>query len=78
MADDMSLDIIGLSAEDSYQKSLANPSFHAGKLPLVPAVSEGGDAGKPIMVQSDVAGEEVRSIMMDVAKTVARSIRLSA
>ncbi|WVW86760.1 hypothetical protein I302_108814 [Kwoniella bestiolae CBS 10118] len=41
-----------------------------GKLPLVPSVSDGGDAGRPIMVQSNADGEEVRTTMRGVSEKV--------
>jgi ATP-binding protein involved in chromosome partitioning len=44
-----------------------------GKLPLLSQVSDGGDAGRPVMVQSDGSGpggEEVRGVMRDVAESV--------
>ena len=45
-----------------------------GKLPLVSQVSDGGDAGRPVMVQSQDlrqgGGEEVRGVMRDVAGKV--------
>jgi ATP-binding protein involved in chromosome partitioning len=42
----------------------------AGKIPLVTSVSDGGDAGRPIMVQSKQDGEEVRDVMRRVAENV--------
>ena len=42
----------------------------AGNLPLVTSVSDGGDAGRPVMVQSSPAGEEVRQVMRTVGQTV--------
>jgi len=41
-----------------------------GKLPLVTAVSDGGDAGRPVMVQSGEEGDEVRDAMREVGRTV--------
>jgi len=41
-----------------------------GKIPLVTSVSDGGDAGRPIMVQSREDGEEVRDVMNSVGKRV--------
>ncbi|KAK8849529.1 hypothetical protein IAR55_004863 [Kwoniella newhampshirensis] len=41
-----------------------------GRLPLVTSVSDGGDAGRPIMVQSSKVGREVRSTMRDVGSKV--------
>ncbi|WWC65721.1 uncharacterized protein I303_108343 [Kwoniella dejecticola CBS 10117] len=41
-----------------------------GKLPLVPSISDGGDSGRPITVQSNSEGEEVRGIMKDVSEKV--------
>ncbi|WVR08201.1 hypothetical protein IAU60_005248 [Kwoniella sp. DSM 27419] len=41
-----------------------------GKLPLVTSVSDGGDAGRPVMVQSSPEGEEVRSTMREVGERV--------
>ncbi|WWD20154.1 hypothetical protein CI109_104630 [Kwoniella shandongensis] len=41
-----------------------------GKLPLVTSVSDGGDAGRPVMVQSSKEGEEVRSTMREVGRKV--------
>ncbi|WRT69541.1 uncharacterized protein IL334_006528 [Kwoniella shivajii] len=37
-----------------------------GKLPLVPSVSDGGDLGKPVMVQNQIEGEEVRNTFKEV------------
>ena len=42
----------------------------AGKLPLITAVSDGGDAGRPAMVQSSLEGEEVREVMRGVGRRV--------
>ncbi|KAK6908768.1 hypothetical protein I203_102771 [Kwoniella mangroviensis CBS 8507] len=41
-----------------------------GKLPLVPSVSDGGDAGRPIMVQSNEEGKEVQETMSKVSEKV--------
>ncbi|OCF46059.1 MRP family ATP-binding protein [Kwoniella heveanensis CBS 569] len=41
-----------------------------GKIPLVPTISDGGDAGRPVMVQSSGEGEEVRQSMRSVGETV--------
>ncbi|EIW71676.1 MRP family ATP-binding protein [Tremella mesenterica] len=41
-----------------------------GKLPLVSSVSDGGDLGRPIMVQSSPEGEEVRAVVKGVASQV--------
>ncbi|WWC92963.1 uncharacterized protein L201_007926 [Kwoniella dendrophila CBS 6074] len=41
-----------------------------GKLPLVTSVSDGGDSGRPIMVQSNKEGEEVRQTMKSVSEKV--------
>ncbi|ORX37885.1 P-loop containing nucleoside triphosphate hydrolase protein [Kockovaella imperatae] len=41
-----------------------------GRIPLVPSVSDGGDAGRPIMVQSSPDGEEVRECMGNIGSTV--------
>lgn len=41
-----------------------------GQLPLVPTVSQGGDLGRPVMVQSDEKGNEVRQVMHGVGKAV--------
>lgn len=41
-----------------------------GQVPLVPQVSDGGDAGRPVMVQSAGEGEEVRGVMRSVAEGV--------
>ncbi|KGB77983.2 MRP family ATP-binding protein [Cryptococcus deuterogattii R265] len=41
-----------------------------GKLPLVTSVSDGGDAGRPIMVQAGKEGEEVRQTMRQVGSKV--------
>lgn len=41
-----------------------------GQVPLVPQVSDGGDAGRPVMVQGAEEGEEVRGVMRDVAGRV--------
>lgn len=41
-----------------------------GQLPLVPQVSGGGDAGRPVMVQSDQEGEEVRRVMREVGSSM--------
>ncbi|TYJ57853.1 hypothetical protein B9479_001463 [Cryptococcus floricola] len=43
-----------------------------GKLPLVTSVSDGGDAGRPVMVQSSETGEEVRRTMSQVGEKVWR------
>lgn len=43
---------------------------HIGKLPLVTSVSDGGDAGRPIMVQAGKEGEEVRQTMRQVGSKV--------
>ncbi len=45
-----------------------------GRLPLVPGVSEGGDQGRPFMVQSDPAGDEVRRVMSEVAARVVKAV----
>lgn len=39
-----------------------------GQLPLVTQVSDGGDAGRPVMVQTSQQGEEVRETMRSVAR----------
>jgi len=41
-----------------------------GQLPLVTSVSDGGDAGIPVMVQSREEGNDVRDIMHRVGRTV--------
>ncbi|KAK4685325.1 ATP-binding protein involved in chromosome partitioning, partial [Tremellales sp. Uapishka_1] len=41
-----------------------------GNLPLVTDVSDGGDAGRPVMVQSSREGEEVRETMREVGRRV--------
>lgn len=41
-----------------------------GKLPLVPAISSGGDSGKPVMVQDSPESGEVRDVMKSVAESV--------
>ena len=41
-----------------------------GKIPLVPGVSDGGDAGRPVMVQSKEEGEEVRVTMRSIGEKV--------
>lgn len=41
-----------------------------GKLPLVTSVSDGGDAGRPVMVQAGKEGEEVRQTMRQVGNKV--------
>ncbi len=42
----------------------------AGKVPLVTSVSDGGDAGRPVMVQSEGTGEPVREVMRGVGEKV--------
>ncbi|CAD6566485.1 MAG: hypothetical protein TREMPRED_002649 [Tremellales sp. Tagirdzhanova-0007] len=44
-----------------------------GKLPLITAVSDGGDVGQPAMVQSSLEGEEVRNVMRDVGRSIAET-----
>jgi ATP-binding protein involved in chromosome partitioning len=39
-----------------------------GHLPLVTQVSDGGDAGRPVMVQTSDDGQEIRETMRSVAK----------
>lgn len=41
-----------------------------GKVPLVTSVSDGGDAGRPVMTQASPEGEEVRGVMKAVAARV--------
>ncbi|KAL1413206.1 hypothetical protein Q8F55_000958 [Vanrija albida] len=41
-----------------------------GKVPLVTSVSDGGDAGRPVMVQSGAEGDEVRAAMSHVGDEV--------
>ncbi|KLT44477.1 P-loop containing nucleoside triphosphate hydrolase protein [Cutaneotrichosporon oleaginosum] len=41
-----------------------------GKVPLVTSVSDGGDAGRPVMVQSEATGEPVREVMRGVGEKV--------
>jgi ATP-binding protein involved in chromosome partitioning len=41
-----------------------------GQIPLVPQVSDGGDAGRPIMVQSGSDGDEVREVMRRVGSGI--------
>lgn len=41
-----------------------------GQLPLVTAVSDGGDAGRPVMIQSGKEGEEVREVLRKVGESV--------
>ncbi|RSH87999.1 uncharacterized protein EHS24_000522 [Apiotrichum porosum] len=41
-----------------------------GNVPLVTSVSDGGDAGRPVMTQSSPEGDEVRSTMRSVAERV--------
>ncbi|WOO76891.1 Iron-sulfur protein IND1 [Vanrija pseudolonga] len=41
-----------------------------GKVPLVTSVSDGGDAGRPVMVQSSAEGDEVREAMKHVGEEV--------
>jgi ATP-binding protein involved in chromosome partitioning len=45
-------------------------TLSSGKLPLVTSVSDGGDAGRPVMVQSTPEGEEVRQTMRKVGQGV--------
>lgn len=42
----------------------------SGQLPLVPQVSDGGDAGRPIMVQGGSEGDEVREVMRGVGSGI--------
>jgi ATP-binding protein involved in chromosome partitioning len=46
---------------------VADPS---GAIPLVPTVSSGGDAGRPVMVQSSSQGDDVRQVMRTVGEGV--------
>ena len=41
-----------------------------GELPLVTSVSDGGDAGRPVMIQSGKEGDEVRQVMRGVSEGV--------
>ncbi|WWC73540.1 uncharacterized protein I206_107512 [Kwoniella pini CBS 10737] len=41
-----------------------------GKIPLVPSISDGGDSGRPITVQNNSEGEEIRNIMNNVSEKV--------
>jgi ATP-binding protein involved in chromosome partitioning len=41
-----------------------------GKIPLVTQVSDGGDAGRPVMVQSGQEAVEVREVMKTVGERV--------
>ncbi|BEJ14121.1 hypothetical protein CspHIS471_0312950 [Cutaneotrichosporon sp. HIS471] len=41
-----------------------------GEVPLVTTVSDGGDAGRPVMVQSERTGEAVREVMRSVGEKV--------
>jgi len=68
-ADELGLGVLGkhLSVEEGRDKGLIGCQ---GRLPLVTSVSDGGDAGRPIMVQSSVEGEEVREVMRMVGRSV--------
>lgn len=41
-----------------------------GQLPLVTSVSDGGDAGRPVMVESSPESENVRDVMRIVGRSV--------
>lgn len=43
-----------------------------GRIPLVTSVSDGGDAGRPVMVQSGESGNEVRESMNTVGGEIWR------
>lgn len=41
-----------------------------GKIPLVPAISQGGDGGVPIMLRDDEESKETRTVLGNVAKDI--------
>ncbi|WVQ79340.1 hypothetical protein IAT38_001437 [Cryptococcus sp. DSM 104549] len=62
-------ELFGSSAK--FEKAANDLSLEVlGKLPLVTSVSDGGDAGRPVMVQSSSEGAEVRSTMQEVGRKV--------
>lgn len=48
-----------------------------GEIPIVPAISSGGDKGVPVMVQTGSEGDETRRAMRDVARAVWTSLNMS-
>lgn len=45
-----------------------------GKIPLVPAISQGGDQGIPITVRDSKDGDETREVIKKVARAVWDSV----
>ncbi|OXG20801.1 MRP family ATP-binding protein [Cryptococcus neoformans Tu259-1] len=62
-AKDLNLEVLGELAQTLTSRTIL---MDIGKLPLVTSVSDGGDAGRPIMVQAGKEGEEVRQTMREV------------
>lgn len=48
-----------------------------GEIPIVPAISTGGDKGIPVMVQTGPEGDETRQAMRDVARAVWKNLEMS-
>ncbi|ORY34895.1 P-loop containing nucleoside triphosphate hydrolase protein [Naematelia encephala] len=69
-ANDLHLPILGKLSRYQYQFQVLSFNGLVGKVPLVPSVSDGGDAGRPVMVQNDLQGQEVRQVMGEVGREV--------
>nr|ODN95558.1 MRP family ATP-binding protein [Cryptococcus depauperatus CBS 7855] len=41
-----------------------------GKVPLITSISDGGDAGRPVMVQNSTESKEVQAIMQDIGQHI--------
>lgn len=62
-------ELFGSSAK--FEKAAADLDIPVlGKLPLVTSVSDGGDAGRPVMVQNEETGNEVRNTLKNVGQTI--------
>lgn len=61
------MDVLGELAQTQTSRTILT---NAGKLPLVTSVSDGGDAGRPVMVQAGKEGDEVRQTMRQVGNKV--------
>lgn len=66
-AKDLNLKVLGELAQTLTSRTIL---MDTGKLPLVTSVSDGGDAGRPVMVQAGKEGEEVRQTMREVGSKV--------
>ncbi|KAL7424919.1 hypothetical protein Q5752_000606 [Cryptotrichosporon argae] len=54
---------------DAFERAAADMGLDVlGRVPLVKGVSDGGDAGRPVMIQSSAEGQQVRDTMRGVGR----------